>query len=355
MTQIDNIRQGLARLATTVETIANAKAAELPPATVNSISGNAIHGGKITLLRSTGVKDNATRTSLLVEDDLITVGNVDTDNLIGDIDVSGNLNIQGKLTAGNLHVEELSSTQKVTQNIDFIAQGGSLEMMGMQWRKEGEATKQIVWRGDRFYVSNTIDLHRNAVIEIDNIPVLSADKLGVTIKHSELEHVGTLNNLRTSGDLNIDDFVTWDSGTMRFGIGVEAANAQFSVASNEAEFVVDPEFDHVRVGAYTTSKMSLLTDNKERIVIKEQGGVEVKGALGIKVQYPGDDVDLQVAGAIRFQDKKMAVANEIPSSGNHNQGDMIYNNNPQAGGYLGWVCIEGGTPGKWKRFGKIEE
>ena len=355
MTQIDNIRQGLARLATTVETIANAKAAELPPATVNSISGNAIHGGKITLLRSTGVKDNATRTSLLVEDDLITVGNIDTDNLIGDIDVSGNLNIQGKLTAGNLHVEELSSTQKVTQNIDFIAQGGSLEMMGMQWRKEGEATKQIVWRGDRFYVSNTIDLHRNAVIEIDNIPVLSADKLGVTIKHSELEHVGTLNNLRTSGDLNIDDFVTWDSGTMRFGIGVEAANAQFSVASNEAEFVVDPEFDHVRVGAYTTSKMSLLTDNKERIVIKEQGGVEVKGALGIKVQYPGDDVDLQVAGAIRFQDKKMAVANEIPLGGNHNQGDMIYNNNPQAGGYLGWVCIEGGTPGKWKRFGKIEE
>tara|TARA_B100001287_G_C22642778_1_gene511021 strand:- start:479 stop:1546 length:1068 start_codon:yes stop_codon:yes gene_type:complete len=355
MSQIDNIRQGLARLATTVETIANAKAAELPPATVNSISGNAIHGGKITLLRSTGVKDNATRTSLLVEDDLITVGNVDTDNLIGDIDVSGNLNIQGKLTAGNLHVEELSSTQKVTQNIDFIAQGGSLEMMGMQWRKEGEATKQIVWRGDRFYVSNTIDLHRNAVIEIDNIPVLSADKLGVTIKHSELEHVGTLNNLRTSGDLNIDDFVTWDSGTMRFGIGVEAANAQFSVASNEAEFVVDPEFDHVRVGAYTTSKMSLLTDNKERIVIKEQGGVEVKGALGIKVQYPGDDVDLQVAGAIRFQDKKMAVANEIPLGGNHNQGDMIYNNNPQAGGYLGWVCIESGTPGKWKRFGKIEE
>jgi len=355
MSQIDNIRNGLARLATTVETIANTQAAELPPATVNSISGNAIHGGKITLLRSTGIRDNASRTSLLVEDDLITVGSIDTDNLIGDIDVSGNLNVQGTLTAGNLHVEELTSTQKVTQNIDFHAQAGTLEMMGMQWRKDGEATKQIVWRGDRFYVSNTVDLHRNAVIEIDNIPVLSADRLGVTVKHSELENVGTLNNLRTSGDLNIDDFVTWDSGMMRFGIGVEAANAQFSVASNEAEFVVDPEFDHVRVGAYTTSKMSLLTDNKERIVIKEQGGVEVKGTLGINVQYPGDDVDLQVAGAIRFQDKRIAVANELPISGNHNQGDMIYNSNPQAGGYMGWVCIGSGSPGTWKRFGKIEE
>ena len=145
---------------------------------------------------------------MLVEDDPITVGSIDTDNLIGDIDVSGNLNVQGTLTAGNLHVEELTSTQKVTQNIDFHAQAGTLEMMGMQWRKDGEATKQIVWRGDRFYVSNTVDLHRNAVIEIDNIPVLSADRLGVTVKHSELENVGTLNNLRTSGDLNIDDNVS---------------------------------------------------------------------------------------------------------------------------------------------------
>tara|TARA_B100000900_G_scaffold389594_1_gene382634 strand:+ start:336 stop:1403 length:1068 start_codon:yes stop_codon:yes gene_type:complete len=354
MSQIDNIRQGLARLASTVETIANAKAAELPPAVVNSISGNAIHGGKITLLRSTGITDKATRNSLLVEDDLITVGNADIDNVIGDLDVSGNLNIQGKLTAGNLHVEQLSSTQKVTQNIDFTAQGGSLDMMGMQWRKEGDATKQIVWRGDRFYISNTVDLHRNATIQIDNIDVLSADKLGVTVKHSELENVGTLNNLRTSGDLTIDDFITYDSGMMRLGIGSEAANAQLSVSSNEAEFVVDPDFDHVRVGAYTTSKMSLLTDNKERIVIKEQGGVEVKGTLGVKVAYPGPDVDLQVAGAIRFSDKKLAVGEEMPTTGNYNKGDIVYDNNPQPDGWMGWVCVEGGEPGTWKRFGKIE-
>ena len=326
----------------------------MPAATVNSISGNAIHGGKITLLRSTGVRDNATRTSLLVDDDMITVGNIDTDNLIGDIDISGGLNVQGALTVGSLHVEELSSTQKVTQNIDFTAQGGTIDMMGMQWRQPGQATKQIVWRNDRFYISNTVDLHRNAVIEIDNIPVLSSDTLGVTVQNSSLTTVGTLNNLRTTGDLTIDDFVTYNSGTMRFGIGSEVANAQFSVASNEAEFVVDPEFDHIRVGSYTTSKMSLLTDNKERIVIKEQGGVEVKGTLGIKVQYPGEDVDLQVAGAIRFMDKKVAVGSEAPTTGSNNIGDIVYSNDPEAGGWMGWVCIISGTPGTWKRFGKIE-
>ena len=198
MSQIDNIREGLARLATTVETIANTQAAEMPPAVVNSISGNAIHGGKITLLRSTGITDKATRNSLLVEDDLITVGSIDTDNLIGDVDVSGGLNVQGSLTVGSLHVEELSSTQKVTQNIDFTAQGGTIDMMGMQWRQEGQATKQIVWRGDRFYISNTIDLHRNAVIEIDNIENLV----------NEVDNMNDSNNINqgeSDNKLNFDE------------------------------------------------------------------------------------------------------------------------------------------------------
>ena len=125
----------------------------------------------------------------------------DIDNVIGDPDVSGNQTSQGSLTAGSFSCSRIKSQHKKLHKIlILIAQGGSPDMMGMQWRKEGEATKQIVWRGDRFYVSNTVDLHRNAVIEIDNIPVLSADRLGVTVKHSELENVGTLNNLRTSGD-----------------------------------------------------------------------------------------------------------------------------------------------------------
>lgn len=354
MNKIDNIREGLASLGSAIEIIATTEAPEAPVATVNSISGNAVHGGKVTLFRSTGITDKATRTSLLVEDDLITVGNADIDNIVSDLSVEGNLTIAGEVTASKLHVEELTSTIKNTSTLDFHPKNGSLDMLGLQWRQEGQQTKQFVWRGDRFYISNDLDLHRNANIQVDNIPVLSADRLGVTIKYSELEHVGTLNNLRTTGDLNIDEFVTWDSGTMRFSIGAEAPNAQLSVASNEAEFVVDPEFDHVRVGAYTTSKMSLITDNKERIVIKEQGGVEVKGTLGIKVQYPGDDVDLQVAGAIRFADKRLAVGNEMPTTGNNNQGDIVYDNNPQPGGYMGWVCVVGGEPGTWKRFGKIE-
>ena len=354
MSQIDIIREGLASLGSAIETIATTETPATPAATVNSISGNAIHGGKVTLFRSTGIVDKATRTSLVVDDDTITVGTADIDNVLGNLSVEGDLHIGGELTAKKLHIEELTSSAKHVETIDFHPRNGSLDMLGIQWRQEGQSTKQIVWREDRFYISSDIDLHRNASIQIDNIPVLSADALGVTIKHSELEHVGTLVNLRTTGDLNVDDFVSWDSGSMRFSIGAEAPNGQFSVASNEAEFIVDPDFDHVRIGSYTTSKLSLLTDNKERLTIKEQGGITIFKHLGINVQYPGEDVDLEVQGPIRIQDKKIGVAEVIPATGNFNKGDILYTTDPVPGGWVGWICIESGNPGRWKAFGAIQ-
>lgn len=46
--------------------------------------------------------------------------------------------------------------------------------------------------------------------------------------------------------------------------------------------------------------------------------------------------------------------NSAPTSGTWVRGDKIYNKSPNAGGYLGWVCVTAGTPGIWKGFGLIE-
>lgn len=42
-----------------------------------------------------------------------------------------------------------------------------------------------------------------------------------------------------------------------------------------------------------------------------------------------------------------------PTTGTYNQGDTVYNTNPTAGGYVGWICVSGGSPGVWKSFGPI--
>jgi hypothetical protein len=33
---------------------------------------------------------------------------------------------------------------------------------------------------------------------------------------------------------------------------------------------------------------------------------------------------------------------------------IVYNSSPELGEYIGWVCVEEGSPGEWKSFGKIE-
>jgi hypothetical protein len=43
-----------------------------------------------------------------------------------------------------------------------------------------------------------------------------------------------------------------------------------------------------------------------------------------------------------------------PTYGTWKKGDKIWNSNPTAGGYLGWVCVADGTPGTWKGFGLIQ-
>jgi Pectate lyase superfamily protein len=43
-----------------------------------------------------------------------------------------------------------------------------------------------------------------------------------------------------------------------------------------------------------------------------------------------------------------------PTSGTYKVGDLVLNNAPTAGGYIGWVCVSAGTPGIWKGFGAIQ-
>ena len=258
---------------------------------------------------------------LLVEDDKITVGTADIDNLAGDLHVENDLHVGGEIKADKITVKETFSDQKHTSNIDFQVEGDT-RLIGLQWRKQGEATKQFVWRHNRFYVSNSIDLHRDASYSIDDIPN-AADSLGPNYNKSDLRKVGRLTDLQTDGNRNRRLHI-YESGTSRLGIGTEAPNGALSVSSDEAEFVVDPDFDHLRVGAWTTSKMSLITDNKERITIKQHGGVEIKGKLGINVSYPSEDVDLEVSGDIRFNAKKLSVGTEVPTEGNYNKGDIMY-------------------------------
>jgi hypothetical protein len=67
------------------------------------------------------------------------------------------------------------------------------------------------------------------------------------------------------------------------------------------------------------------------------------GALGITEHYFGSPSQMKYRG----------LGSAAPVSGTYLQGDIIWNSAPVAGGFIGWVCTVGGTPGTWKTFGAI--
>ena len=52
-------------------------------------------------------------------------------------------------------------------------------------------------------------------------------------------------------------------------------------------------------------------------------------------------------------ERMIQYGSAAPTTGTYAQGDIVFNNAPSAGGFVGWVCTAGGTPGTWKTFGAI--
>jgi len=237
---------------------------------------------------------------------------------------------------------------------------------GLFWKGK-DKTKQFIYRNnpDRIFTTESIDLGHEQSYNIGNIPVLSSSELGSSVIKSYLTKVGTLQNLRTAGNLTVDDFIFFSSSNNRLGIGTEEPNGMLSLVSMDAEFIVEPEGKEVKVGTYTADDVSIVTDNTNRIHVKSNGditigtkgnfdtNISVHGRIGVGYSTVDDDVSIVTAGPVRFQGKKQEVKAELPRAGAYNKGDIVWNEDPKPTGYVGWICIRSGTPGEWKPFGQI--
>ena len=142
----------------------------------------------------------------------------------------------------SVHASADESVVNSTKTINFAGSDKTpIYGKGLQWSGFGN-TKMLNFQAnpDRLWSSNTLDLHRDAHYSIDNTLVLSSEELGPTVRNSNLRSVGVLNGLAVNGDMNVDQFIFWNSGMNRLGVGIEAGNGQFSVASNYVEFRVQP-------------------------------------------------------------------------------------------------------------------
>ena len=99
------------------------------------------------------------------------------------------------------------------------------------------------------------------------------------------------------------------------------------------------------VGTDTSDKFSIGTNGEPTLFVSHDN------KIGIKVKAPKED--LEVAGAIRYQGQTHSYAKNMPTTGNHEQGNIVWNSEPEPGRSLGWVCVKSGAPGTWCEIGNV--
>ena len=335
------------------------------------LSGNLISGGLISTFASTGIKDKASVQTLIIEDGRISVDKITVKEIDSDLLISGKLNVLGELTATKITADEIFSNQKYDkQYIEFIPneQTQSTIGSGLIWKDLGP-TRMFVLRPEpeRFFSSENIDIRDGKNYSIGNVNVLSINLLGPTVKKSSLTEVGALKELTVNGDTVLGGFATFSSDLQRIGINTDQPVGVLTLTDFEQDVILNLEVENGRakVGTFNNRPFELTAGDQALVTLEPKGIVNIGheyrsdiitrawGKLGINVKHPEED--LEVRGNIRFKEKLFAVDNSPPTKGNYKRGDIVWNENPDAGSFIGWVCVVAGTPGIWKTFGAISE
>lgn len=325
-----------------------------------SLSGDHINGGTIHNFASSGISDQAVKTQITIKDDGVYIKNLKTEHV-------DDLTVSGTLKTNILEVQEIRADIKFEKDTPIVFSGDQIEGKGLLWSGRGN-TKQFIFASnpDRFFSSENIDLAKGKGITINGIELFDQESLGPTITKSNLREVGRLKGLIVDGDLSISQYLIFNSDTNRLGLGTEEPNAALAIAEDGIEVLVGTkDFNKGFIGTFASHTFDIVTDNTSRISVSSGGDitmgnnsrssqVSVFGALSINVNVQDSRADLHVKGPIKFNDKLHLSGTQYPDGGVFNNGDIVWNTDPQPGKFVGWVCTRSGSPGLWSGFGRIE-
>jgi hypothetical protein len=255
-----------------------------------------------------------------------------------------------------------------TSEFPYLTIKGDINGKGILWSGQGH-NKQFLFNSnpDRFFISEHIDLAKGKSLSINNIKILDEKELGPTVTKSNLREVGHLKGLIVDGSLSVNQYLVYDSVTDRLGLGTDQPKSAVNIIDQNVDIVIGAtDINTALIGTYNYTDLDIGTDNTARISIKAGGNiiignpstgdtkVSIIGSLAINVNNADPRSSLHVNGALKFNDKLHLSGNEPPMSGSFNDGDIVWNNYPQPGKFVGWVCVKSGSPGLWNGFGRIE-
>lgn len=210
-----------------------------------------------------------------LEGSVVHAGSLD---IIGSASVQDNLAVNGTITADTINVKNLITEAGSVAEVGKWVASTEDELLGkgFSWTWADASTHFMFRPGNRLWSSANIDLDINNSYKIDNTEVLKAGELGSTIVKSNLREVGTLKTLRVLGDVELGEFVHFNSNYNRIGIGTDEPNASISIVDNDVEIAIgSPRLGVAQIGTYSTHDVEITTDNIARISVKNNGEVHI--------------------------------------------------------------------------------
>lgn len=170
----------------------------------------------------------------------------------------------------------------------------------------------------------------------------------------------TLNNVSTNGFYDLFDF-TWNSSTANTNNDYCIVNLNNSPTHQGLKrFTITGRKDLLRLtgnsNSYGVQQIAMGAQNRLDFLTPTTNNSLLEmfldyGSTGLRFNHSSFN-----GGKYLQFEKRIFYSNTIPTETNINftKGDICFNKVPTAGSYVGWVCIEAGSPGTWKGFGMIE-
>lgn len=277
------------------------------------LSGDNITGGIISQFGSTGIEDRASFVQMTLMDHAIAFEGpvfAPSAEIKGSLTIDGTLTLNGTISEVGQGFSQLVSatTGAVIDKLDAQLFTGFSDIVFARMQEVG------------------IDLNR---ITQSGKEVVNGPQLGYHIVDSNLQRVGVIKDLQTSGENLLSEtlYVT----QRRVGVNTMDPSAVFVVWDEEVELIVAKrKQDTGYIGTARKQPLILGSNNKENIVLESDGKAHIENL---------------VVGRVA-----MTSATSVPNYAG-TMAQIVYNESPAPGSPIGWVCVSGA---RWAKFGMIE-
>jgi hypothetical protein len=276
-----------------------------------NLTGDNIQGGVITNFGSTGIDDQATACRVTILDQ----GTVFENTLYaprieikGGAIIDGDLEIQGRITDGPAYQQLVADIAATTANV---------------------ITDDVLVRHQDVILDKMLTEGINLSKIMLNGRVIMDDNRLLGVVHSQLQSVGLLQDLQTTGDTLLSS--TLYTSNKRVGVNTMDPRNALSVWDEEIEIGIGKQEQNVaRIATNRDHSLVLGSNDNNNLILNTDGSVEVK--------------ELKI-GTMSFSTLP------VPPSHNAQRGTVVFNENPTLGGPLGWVSL---GDARWANFGIID-